>query len=119
MMISMKSTGRDGCHSSLGVYALSGACGCLLVALASPAAFADEVYGQVKIGGRLTRGGTLEFRRPGSPSGSVAVGIGQDGSYRVFLEPGRYEARIKLPEATRPLRVTSLPAPIRQDLVFP
>lgn len=98
---------------------LAGAYGCLLAALASPAAFADEVYGQVMIGGRPANGGTLEFRRPGSPSGTVAVGIAQDGSYRVFLEPGRYEARLKLPEATRPLGVTSLPAPIRQDLVFP
>ena len=100
-------------------YTVAGACGCLIAALASPAAFADEVYGQVMIGGRPASGGTLEFRRPGSPSGTVAAGIGQNGSYRVFLEPGRYEARLKVPETTRPLGVTSLPAPIRQDLVFP
>lgn len=115
----MRLMGKGGLRISGIERMLAGVCCCLLAALAPPAAFADEVYGQVTIGGRLASGGTLEFRRPGSSGGTVAVGVGQDGNYRVFLEPGRYEARLKLPEATRPLGVTSLPAPIRQDLVFP
>lgn len=92
---------------------------CMLAVLASSPAVADEVYGQVKVGGHPVRGGTLEFRRQGSPGGTVAVGIGEDGNYRVFLEPGRYEARLRGPGTTRPVGVSSLPAPIRQDLVFP
>jgi hypothetical protein len=94
-------------------------CGCLLAAVVPSGATADELYGRVVVGGHSARGGSLEFRREGSGGGTVAVGIAADGSYRVFLEPGRYAARLTTPDATRPIGVTSLPAPVRQDLVFP
>jgi hypothetical protein len=114
----MTAIGRGSVRTPRSGHVLAGVCGCLLAALTSPAAFADELYGQVRLGANPARGGTLEFRRAGSPGGTVTVGIAPDGSYRVFLEPGRYEARLTEGGARQPVGVTSLPAPIRQDLVF-
>jgi len=112
--------GRERFQRAVRDCALAGACGCVLLVLASPAAVADEVYGRVTVRGSAPApGAALEFRRQGSAGGTVAVGVDATGGYRVFLEPGRYEVRLTRPEATRPLGVTSLPAPIRQDLVFP
>jgi hypothetical protein len=111
--------GGGGRRSSFSVYGLAALCACGFAVFASSGAIADEVYGRVVVGGNPAHGGTLEFRREGSSTGTIVVGIAADGGYRVFLEPGRYAVRLKEPSRAQPVGVTSLPAPVRQDLVFP
>lgn len=92
----------------------------LVAAVASQCAQAGDVYGKVTLGGSPQSGKGLEFeRKEGSAAGKVAVPIDQNANYRVFLEPGRFEATL-ITDARRcgPKPVDSLGAPLRSDLNF-
>jgi len=91
----------------------------LLAILAPRAATADEVYGCVRLGDEMAGKRTLELQGGGPPGGKIQVRTDQHGNYRVFLEPGRYEARLIAEENTEPQVVHTLPAPVQLDLNFP
>ena len=93
----------------------------LFIALAPAGASAGEVYGTVTRDRRPAGDATLELRRAVSPGSVIEVRTDEKGGYRVFLEPGQYEARLRAqPSAplSAPQVVRSLPAPVRRDLDF-
>jgi hypothetical protein len=88
----------------------------LVVVLSPRPSTAGEVTGEVKLDGVVVQPGTtLELRRAGDVR-KIRLLVGKDGSYRVFLEPGRYSARLE--GARGELTVRSFPAAVRQDLQF-
>jgi len=89
----------------------------LFLSAASQCARADEVSGTVTVGGVPTKNATLVLRREPFTGAAIEVPIDHAGLYRVFLEPGRYQANLK--DGPREVQVVqSLPAPVRRDLSF-
>jgi len=93
--------------------------GCVLASLLSSAASANEVYGTVSLQGRPAQNGTLVLRRngDGQARGEIQVSLDPVGRYRVFLEPGLYDATLTGTNGPSQI-VSSLPAPVRRDLNF-
>jgi hypothetical protein len=93
-----------------------------LIIVGGGQAAADEVYGRVMVGGKPKANAVLLVQREGGTEGVIEVSANAEGIYRVFLEPGRYQAWLKTPGQTttrsETKTIVSLPAPARHDLAF-
>lgn len=78
--------------------------------------FADQVSGNVTLGGRPAGNATLVFRAAQSTQGTIEVRTSDTGFYRVFLEPGRYKVNLK--DHPGDQEIESLHTPVTRNLVF-
>jgi hypothetical protein len=89
----------------------------LILSAAVRPVWADEVSGRVTVEGKPARNATLILHSERKKEGPFEVRTSDEGIYRVFLEPGRYQVSLR----DRPgevLVLESLPAPVTRDLAF-